>query len=336
MVGAARHGWAALAADVALGPPPTVFWALALTSRAVNRVFVALLVLAVASALAQDLLPSSVTQRFFPPRPRPAICPSVVVVVEGPVRSAPNEGADILRTVPPGVLLRRLGGRAGAAGGSEWHEVALGAAKNGATGFVAGATAACPRSSAMKALTHKLLDAANEAAKLALGLVGVLALWTGLMRVAEKAGLVASLARALRPLLVRLFPEVPPDHPAMGAVVMNMAANLLGLGNAATPLGLQAMKHLQELNPAKKTASNAMVLFLALNTTHLTLVPARTMAMRLEYGSNEPANIVLPTLLATACGMFVAVVVTKLLQRRFPVEAGPGAGPRHDHQGGEG
>jgi spore maturation protein SpmA len=136
--------------------------------------------------------------------------------------------------------------------------------------------------------------------------------------VAERAGLIALLARALRPLLVRLFPEVPPDHPAMGAIVMNMSANVLGLGNAATPLGLSAMKHLQELNGHKKTATNAMVLFLAINTTHATLIPAKTIALRLENGAHDPANIVLPTLLSTMVGMAVAITLAKLLERRFP------------------
>jgi spore maturation protein SpmA len=174
--------------------------------------------------------------------------------------------------------------------------------------------------STMKAVTQKALDSASDAAKLALGLVGVLALWMGIMRVAERAGLVALLARALRPLLRRVFPEVPPEHPAMGAIVMNMAANLLGLGNAATPLGLEAMKRLQELNPHKKTASNAMVLFLALNTTHITLIPARTIALRLENGSHAATNIVLPTIIATVCGTLVAFVASRLLQRRYPVQ----------------
>lgn len=184
--------------------------------------------------------------------------------------------------------------------------------------------------SAMKAVTQKILDSASDAAKLALSLVGVLALWMGVMRVAERAGLIALLARALRPLLVRLFPEVPADHPAMGAIVMNMSANLLGLGNAATPLGLEAMKRLQELNPHKKTATNAMVLFLALNTTHITLIPARTIALRLENGSLLATNIVLPTILATACGTVVAFFAARLLQGRYPVApdgseaAGPG------------
>ena len=184
-------------------------------------------------------------------------------------------------------------------------------------------TMPAPPMPAMKALTDKTLDSAKGAAALALGLIGVLALWSGIMRVAEKAGLVALLARALRPLLKRLFPDVPPDHPAMGAIVMNMSANLLGLGNAATPLGLAAMKHLQELNPAKKTASNAMVMFLALNTTHLTLIPARTIALRLENKSLMATNIVVPTILATACGMIVAITIAKLLERRFPVTPDP-------------
>ncbi len=182
------------------------------------------------------------------------------------------------------------------------------------------ATASQSATPALKAVTQRTLDSASDAAKLALGLLGVLALWMGIMRVAERAGLVALLARALRPLLVRLFPDIPPDHPAMGAIVMNMAANFLGLGNAATPLGLEAMKRMQELNPHKKTASNAMVLFLALNTTHITLIPARTIALRLENGSTNATNIVLPTILATACGTVVALVVSKLLQSRFRVE----------------
>jgi spore maturation protein SpmA len=174
--------------------------------------------------------------------------------------------------------------------------------------------------SAMKAVTQKTLDAASDAAKLALSLVGVLALWMGIMRVAEKAGLIAMLARALRPLLVRLFPDIPAEHPAMGAIVMNMSANLLGLGNAATPLGLEAMKRMQELNPHKKTATNAMVLFLALNTTHITLIPARTIALRLENGATDATNIIVPTILATTCGSIVAFIAARLLQGRFPVE----------------
>jgi spore maturation protein SpmA len=174
--------------------------------------------------------------------------------------------------------------------------------------------------STLKAVTNRSLDVASDAAKLALGLTGILALWMGLMRVAEKAGLVAALARLLRPILVRIFPEVPADHPAMGAIVMNMSANMLGLGNAATPLGLEAMKRLQELNPNKKSASNAMVLFLALNTAHITLLPTRTIALRNENGSVDPTNIILPTILSTVVGTIVAFIAARLLQRRYKVE----------------
>jgi spore maturation protein SpmA len=295
-----------------------LFYAL-LAFAAVNRVFVLLLVSAIVVALARDLLPADVVEQVVSPRPPPASCAAVVVSRDGELRAGADATAPVIGPIKRGDMLRRLGGQAGVDGAAGWHEVQLGAVR----GFVAGDLARCPPDSAVKALTQKMLDAANDAAKLALALVGVLALWTGLMRVAEKAGLVALLARLLRPLLVRLFPEVPPEHPAMGAIVMNMSANLLGLGNAATPLGLQAMKHLQDLNPVKKTATNAMALFLALNTTHLTLVPAKTIAVRLEYGSTQATNIVLPTILATACGMVVAVVVARLLQRRFPVDDAP-------------
>lgn len=178
---------------------------------------------------------------------------------------------------------------------------------------------------ALAKLTDSLLDSASSAAKLALSLIGILALWMGLMRVAEAAGLVPALARLLRPVLARLFPDVPKDHPAMGAMVMNLAANLLGLGNAATPLGLEAMKQLQKLNPSPTTATNAMCLFLAINTSGLTLIPARTITLRAENGSTEPTAILLPTLIATAASTITAVVLAKLLAPRFPVEVEPEA-----------
>lgn len=181
---------------------------------------------------------------------------------------------------------------------------------------------------ALATLTAGLLESASVAAKLALGLVGVLALWMGLLRVAEAAGLVAALARLLRPLLRRLFPEVPEDHPALGAMVMNIAANLLGLGNAATPLGLEAMKQLQTLNPHKQTATNAMCLFLAINTSGLTLIPARTIALRAEHGSASPTAILLPTLLATLASTATAILAAKLLAPRFAFDD---EGPPHAH-----
>lgn len=169
-------------------------------------------------------------------------------------------------------------------------------------------------------VTKGMLDMASVAAKLALGLIGILALWMGVLRVAEAGGVVELLAKMLRPVLVRLFPDVPPDHPAMGAMVMNIAANLLGLGNAATPLGLEAMKRLQELNPHKRTASNAMVLFLAINTSGLTLLPTKTIALRAENGSADPVAILVPTLLATLASTIVAITVAKLLAPRFAID----------------
>jgi spore maturation protein A len=167
----------------------------------------------------------------------------------------------------------------------------------------------------MHELSGAIASSASAAVTLSLGLVGVMTLWLGLMRVAEEAGLVQLLARAARPLLRRLFPEVPPDHAALGAMTMNIAANLLGLGNAATPFGLRAMAALDELNPEKGRASDAQVLFCAMNTASLQLVPASVIALRVAAGSRVPAEIIGPTLLATACATVTAIVAAKLLSR---------------------
>src|SRR6185503_1046397 len=129
------------------------------------------------------------------------------------------------------------------------------------------------------AVTKGAVDSAKTAVEIALGLVGIMTLWLGIMRVAEKAGLIAMLGRALRPFSRLLFPEIPPDHPAIGAMIMNIAANMLGLSNAATPLGIKAMEELQTLNPDKETASNAMVTFMALNTDGIQLIPATIIAV---------------------------------------------------------
>jgi len=172
------------------------------------------------------------------------------------------------------------------------------------------------------ALTGAAADAAAKAVTVSIGLVGLLTLWLGLMRVAEEAGLVAALARLVRPLLTRLFPEVPADHPAMGSMVMNIAANLLGLGNAATPFGVRAMQELEGLNPAKGTASDAQALFCAMNTASLQLVPATVIALRAGAGSRAPAEILGATLLASACGVVVAVAAAKLLARHGPWRGG--------------
>ncbi|HUK66211.1 MAG TPA: nucleoside recognition domain-containing protein [Anaeromyxobacteraceae bacterium] len=167
----------------------------------------------------------------------------------------------------------------------------------------------------MSALGASITSSAQSAVTLSLGLVGILSLWLGLMKVAEKAGLIALLARLFRPLLRRLFPEVPPEHPALGAMVMNVAANLLGLGNAATPFGLEAMRRLEELNPTPGTATDAQALFCALNSSALQLVPATVIGLRAAAGARNPADVIGPTLVATALAATAAVVVAKVLAR---------------------
>ncbi len=164
------------------------------------------------------------------------------------------------------------------------------------------------------------LDGAKGSVNLAIGLIGYIALFLGLMKVVEEAGGLKFMARLIRPVLIRLFPDVPPDHPAMGAMVMNIAANALGLGNAATPFGLKAMKELNTLNQEKGTATNAMVLFLAINTSGLALLPTGMIGIRAHYGSADPAAIFPTTLFATACSTFVGVMVAKWLSR-LPVFA---------------
>ncbi|MCK6503580.1 spore maturation protein [Myxococcota bacterium] len=159
------------------------------------------------------------------------------------------------------------------------------------------------------------LDSAKGAVELALGLVGYIALFLGLMKVVEEAGGLKFMARLIRPVLVLLFPDVPPDHPAMGAMVMNMAANALGLGNAATPFGLKAMKELDALNAEKGTATNAMVLFLAINTSGLALLPTGIIGLRALHGSTDPAAIFPTTLLATSLSTGTGVLVAILLSR---------------------
>jgi len=171
---------------------------------------------------------------------------------------------------------------------------------------------------AMAALAEATLKAAEGAVPLAFGLVGVMALFLGLMRVAEAAGLVRGLARLLAPLLTRLFPEVPSGHPAMGAMVMNVAANILGLGNAATPFGIRAMEHLESLNADKGRASNAQVLFLAINTAGITILPTSVIALRAGLGAADPAAVVAPTLAATLFSTIIAIAAARLLQRLSP------------------
>ena len=167
----------------------------------------------------------------------------------------------------------------------------------------------------MDLLGLAMIDAAKGSVTLAIGLIGVMALFLGLMKVAEAGGLLAIIAKTVRPLMVRLFPEVPADHPAMGAMIMNISANVLGLGNAATPFGIRAMQELDKLNPHKGTASNAMVMFLAINTSSVTLLPTGVIALRASAGSADPAGILPTPLFAPICSTIVAITAVKFYQR---------------------
>ncbi|MFW6297672.1 MAG: nucleoside recognition domain-containing protein [Desulfosalsimonas sp.] len=167
-------------------------------------------------------------------------------------------------------------------------------------------------------VSRAVVESAGGAVELAIGLIGVMTLFLGLMKVAEKGGLLNVISRLLRPVMVRLFPEVPPDHPAMGAMILNMSANALGLGNAATPFGIRAMQELDKLNTRKGTATNAMALFLAINTSSITLLPTGVIALRASAGSADPAGILPTTLFATICSTIVGVIAARLYQRFSP------------------
>lgn len=173
--------------------------------------------------------------------------------------------------------------------------------------------------SPMAALGTAMVEAAGGSVTLAIGLVGMMALFLGLMKVAEAGGLLTIIAKTLRPLMVRAFPDVPPNHPAMGAMILNMSANALGLANAATPFGIRAMQELDKLNPVKGTATNAMALFLAINTSSVTLLPTGVIALRVAAGSQDPAGILPTTLFATCISTVTAFAAVKLFQRFSPV-----------------
>jgi len=177
----------------------------------------------------------------------------------------------------------------------------------------------------MQQLGVGMIETATDSVTLAIGLIGVMALFLGLMKIAEAGGLLTIIARLVRPLMVRLFPDVPADHPAMGAMIMNMSANALGLGNAATPFGIRAMQELDKLNPSKGTATNAMVLFLAINTSSVTLLPTGVIALRAAAGSQDPAGILPTTLFATILSTSVAILAVKLYQRFSPLPSEPDA-----------
>lgn len=164
-------------------------------------------------------------------------------------------------------------------------------------------------------IVNSTFDMSKTGFEIALGLTGVLTLWMGLMKIGEMGGAISLLAKGAKPFFQRLFPEVPPDHPAHGSIIMNFAANMLGLDNAATPLGLKAMQELQELNPVKDTATNAQIMFLVLNTSGLTVIPISIMVYRAQAGAVNPSDVFLPILLATFINSLAGLVIVALAQR---------------------
>ncbi len=164
-------------------------------------------------------------------------------------------------------------------------------------------------------VTNAAVNSAATSVEIALGLIGIMAMWLGIMKIAEEGGLIKILARAIRPVARFLFPEIPDGHPAIGSMMMNVTANWLGLGNAATPLGLKAMDELQSLNKKKDTASNSMVTFLAINTASITFIPMTVIAVRTELGSANPFEIISTAIFASTCACIAAITASKLLSK---------------------
>ena len=170
----------------------------------------------------------------------------------------------------------------------------------------------------IEVVTKAALDGAGSAVKISIGLIAIITFWLGIMKLAEEAGIISFLSRAIAPLMKFLFPEIPRDHPAMGAIIMNISANVLGLGNAATPMGLIAMQEMQKLNSGDpRTATNSMCTFLALNTSCITIIPTTIIGIRVVHGSADPTEVVGTTIFATACGMTVAVIADRLFRSIF-------------------
>lgn len=166
-----------------------------------------------------------------------------------------------------------------------------------------------------QAIVSSTFDSAKLGFEISLGLTGIMTLWLGLMKVGEKGGAIGLLTKAVGPFFSRLFPEIPRDHPAIGAILMNFSANMLGLDNAATPLGLKAMKAMQELNPNKDTASNAQIMFLVLNTSGLVIIPITIITYRAQMGAADPSDIFVPALISTFCTAFTGLVIVAIYQR---------------------
>ncbi len=168
----------------------------------------------------------------------------------------------------------------------------------------------------MEEVNKAIFDGAKEAVTLCIGLISILVFWLGMMRIAQESGLLELLSKLFRPLVRRLFPDVPTNHPAMGYILSNMIANMFGLGNAATPLGIKAMEELKQLNGGKNSASRSMVTFLAINTASITIIPTTVIAIRMNYNSASPTEIVIPTLIATIISMLGAVLIDRYFYNR--------------------
>lgn len=168
----------------------------------------------------------------------------------------------------------------------------------------------------MEEVNEAIFVSAKEAVTICFGLISILVFWLGLMKIAEKSGLLDGLSRLLRPLATRLFPDVPPDHPAMGYILSNFTANLFGLGNAATPMGIKAMEQLKQLNGGKDSVSRSMVTLLAINTAGITLIPTTVIAIRMNYSSAAPTEIVGTTLVATTCAVIAAIFFDRFFYYR--------------------
>ncbi|MED4228865.1 nucleoside recognition domain-containing protein [Neobacillus cucumis] len=168
----------------------------------------------------------------------------------------------------------------------------------------------------MEAVNKAVFDGAKEAVTLCIGLISVLVFWLGMMRIAEESGLLHKLTRVFKPLVKLLFPEVPTNHPAMGYILSNMISNMFGLGNAATPLGIKAMEELKKLNGGKDKASRSMVTFLAINTASITIIPTTVIAIRINYHSSSPTEIVVPTIIATVLSAISAILIDRYFHYR--------------------
>ncbi|MFB3166087.1 nucleoside recognition domain-containing protein [Neobacillus sp. 179-C4.2 HS] len=168
----------------------------------------------------------------------------------------------------------------------------------------------------MAEVNKAIFDGAKEAVTLCIGLISILVFWLGMMRIAQESGLLEVLSKLFRPLVRKLFPDVPTNHPAMGYILSNMIANMFGLGNAATPLGIKAMEELKLLNGGKNSASRSMVTFLAINTASITIIPTTVIAIRMNYNSASPTEIVVPTLIATIISMLGAVMIDRYFYNR--------------------